>query len=402
MIDGEHTLGLPGGPESKTVLHLGDSREVLAAMAPDSIESVVCDPPYEINFMCRGWDSSGVAFDPEFWALCLRVLKPGGHLIAFGATRTHHRIWCAIEDAGFEVRDTLQFLFGSGFPKSLDVSKSIDKAAGAEREIVGKIEAPASGGYQRGQNNWETATGVRTAPATDAAKQWDGWGTALKPAFEPILLARKPLAGTVAANVQEFGTGGINVDACRVGTSKDVPASPPKDREWQRSKGAERGRTADTSGFDPNVGRWPPNVLLTDDAAAELAEQNAKAPRYFPTFKYQAKASRKEREAGCEGLPGKHVRNHHPTVKPLALMQWLCRLVTPKGGRVLDPFMGSGTTGAAARIEGFKFTGIELMPDHFEIARARIEHFASEVADARGSEAPKAKRPQGDLFRGFA
>jgi len=312
------------------------------------------------------------------WGECLRVLKPGGHLVAFGACRTHHRIWCAIEDAGFEVRDTLQWLFGTGFPKSADVEKSMAQEIRTQRKR-------AKGGDRK------SAAKLRHLDRN--ARNYSG-GTALKPAYEPILLARKPLAGTVAGTVQEFGTGGLNVDGCRVG-----------DEDTRRANSSARGvsvgkvHVGRTNGS--TKGRWPPNILLSGLAVAELSKQNENAPRYFPTFKYQAKASRKEREAGCEALPAltppavetqgghdkkglaspragagrtaKTVRNHHPTVKPIALMQWLVRLVTPPGGTVLDPFTGSGTTGIAAKLEGFEFIGMEQSEEYARIARARIE-----------------------------
>jgi site-specific DNA-methyltransferase (adenine-specific) len=292
-------------------------------MDANSIDSIVCDPPYEISFMSKNWDSTGIAYDPEFWALCLRVLKPGGHLVSFGACRTYHRIACAIEDAGFEIRDSLFWNFGSGFPKSLDISKAIDKAAGAEREVVGTSKSPfrmasptignTLNSTQAGDTRSTDAGGYivreHTAPATPEAQQWDGWGSALKPAHEPVVLARKPLAGTVAATVLEYGTGGLNVDGCRLPGGKNVPASAARDRIGQIAKGDEKGRTMDTRGFDPNVGRWPPNVLLSPETAAKLGDKAS----YFPVFDYgdedrffyAPKASREEREAGCEHLPGK-------------------------------------------------------------------------------------------------
>ena len=202
------------------VLILGDSRAKLAEMDEGSIDAICCDPPYEIGFMGKKWDGTGIAYDPDFWRLCLNVLKPGGHLVSFGACRTYHRIACAIEDAGFEIRDSLHWLFGSGFPKSLDISKAIDKAAGAEREVIGPgINAAAKARHAARHIAADTVTyfgapdgPAITAPATPEAQQWDGWGSALKPAHEPVVLARKPLAGTIAETVLEYGTGGLNVD----------------------------------------------------------------------------------------------------------------------------------------------------------------------------------------------
>lgn len=368
-------------------LDCGDCRQLLAQLPDNSIDAIVTDPPYELGFMGRDWDRSGIAYDPDVWAHCLRVLKPGGHLAAFGATRTYHRMACAIEDVGFEIRDSLHWIYGSGFPKSLDVSKAIDRAAGADRQVIGRSKGAGStntqslGAYQPQYD--------ATAPATDAARQWQGFGTALKPAHEPIVLARKPLSGTVAANVQLHSTGALNVDACRLATDDDCaqrralvdPASP-----------AAMGAGAQMGGDGHEGGRWPPNVLL----GAVRADWSA----FFPVFRYEAKASRAEREAGLDALPvvtreditgrkadsagqnharsGKtatNIRNVHTTVKPIALMRWLVRLITPPGGRVLDPFTGSGTTGAAALMEGFAFVGFELDPKHVEIAAARIAHW---------------------------
>lgn len=401
----------------------GDSREVLRAMADASVDSVVCDPPYELGFMGRKWDASGIAYDVGLWAEVLRVLKPGGHLLAFGGTRTYHRMACAIEDAGFEVRDSIHWIYGSGFPKSLDVSKAIDKAAGHWR---GRAGAPIDGDNKRslGQHYERTPKGEAI---TDAARQWAGRGTALKPAHEPIVVARKPLDGTVAANVLAHGTGAINVDGTRVGgsggTRRDGKATEPSDAGWPNMRGHGIA--------DLNVGRWPPNILLShapdcDDecaegcAVAEMDEQsgvsNPKprrvgrmggnrgglgmgrggdeigtwpedpgggASRFFPVFRYQAKASRVDRDQGLRDAGVGALRdagvgaqrfNHHPTVKPTELMRWLVRLVTPPNGIVLDPFTGSGSTGVAAVLEGFRFAGVELSPEYAEIARARVAH----------------------------
>lgn len=377
-------------------LHCGDCREVMAGMDAESVDAIVSDPPYGLFFMGKEWDH-GVPGVP-FWTEALRVAKPGTHLVAFGGSRTFHRLVCAVEDAGWEIRDVLMWLYGSGFPKSLDVSKAIDKEAGAERVDLGPHPNWREGKRTNGQSMGAVPNESRiTVPATDAARQWSGWGTALKPAYEPIVLARKPLRGTVARNVQTFGTGAINVDGCRVGTTKNVPSSAPRDRIGQIAKGDERGRTMDTSGFDPNIGRWPANVLLDEAAAAVLDAQSGESvtpskmgrggkrdanvggyamgrqdgmPCYgdrggASRFFYVSKASAKDRGRLEHG-------NNHPTVKPTDLMRWLCRLVTPPGGLILDPFMGSGSTGVAAVAEGFRFVGVDIERHHVEIAARRL------------------------------
>jgi DNA modification methylase len=377
----------------RAVLHRGDSRDVLASMGEASVDAVVCDPPYELGFMGKAWDASGIAYDLGLWSGVLRVLKPGGHLLAFGGTRTYHRMACAIEDAGFEIRDQLQWLYGSGFPKSLDVSKALDKGEGIWRGRAGVV---ASGnGAMAGPNYERTPKGD---PATPAARQWDGWGTALKPANEPIVLARKPLAGTVAANVLEHGTGALNIDGCRI-AADDALVRPP----ILRTDNAVLGRGLGAGVQAEPAGRWPANVLLDEEAARLVDEQSGiltsgsrkagvrtglgyhgasgdggpavvggegGASRFF----YVAKPASAERHIGGE------VENTHATVKPIELMEHLIRLVTPPGGIVLDPFMGSGTTGIAALNGGWRFCGIELLPDHFAIAERRIA-----VATAQGN-----------------
>ena len=361
---------------------------------PDcSVDAVVTDPPYGLSFMGKKWDYDVPSV--EVWAECLRVLKPGGHLLAFAGTRTQHRMAVRIEDAGFEIRDLIAWVYGSGFPKSLDVSKAIDKAAGVEREVIGvnaelakkqtaKTDTAAYG-------NYGAAGGVITAPATDAARQWAGWGTALKPALEPITVARKPLSGTVAENVLRHGTGALNVDGCRVGGSTGRwPANLIHD------------------GSEEVVGLFPHTHASHNQTRTESDNQRGvygggyhhepgsrktgygdpgSAARFF----YCAKASKSDRNEGLDGFTpattsdgravaadnayqrGKTERaNTHPTVKPTDLMRYLCRLVTPPGGVVLDPFMGSGSTGKAAILEGFQFIGIEREAEYVEIAKARI------------------------------
>ena len=417
-------------------IYHGDCREVMATLHAESVDAIACDPPYGLSFMGKGWDHGvpGV----EFWDAALRVAKPGSHLLAFGGTRTYHRLACAIEDAGWEVRDCIMWVYGSGFPKSHDVSKAIDKAAGAERGRKTVRSKSVSTCYA--QDEWTRQHGgtrLDAVPITDASREWQGWGTALKPAWEPIIVARKPLCGTVAENVLTHGTGGINVDGCRVKTGDKlgggmVSMGRPKvsdgwDRPWmhdaevtERKKVEAARKVAEAE----SLGRWPANLIHDgSDEVIGLFPANVKGgtwnrtagARHFnndgePTdyqtsgsdsssgsaarFFYCPKASKADRDEGCEGLGetemdigderpsggswerrGRGVttrRNHHPTVKPTALMRYLCRLVTPPGGVVLDPFTGSGSTGKAAVCEGFDFIGIEREAEYVEIARARI------------------------------
>jgi site-specific DNA-methyltransferase (adenine-specific) len=368
------------------------------------IDAIVCDPPYGLGFMGKNWDH-GVPGIP-FWKLALEACKPGAHLLAFGGTRTFHRLAVAIEDAGWEIRDTLMWVYGSGFPKSLDVSKAIDKAAGAEREIVGvnhngsganltKLANHAAGDTGIGYMDGSGKTFNITVPSTDAAKQWDGFGTALKPAWEPIILARKPLEGTVEQNVRKYGTGALNINACRIAVTNADDPRLGGNGTWSSEKMAknvyEGGYAGERVGSSP-LGRWPANVL--HDGSAEtvagfpmtesgqpcgvktggkgnaFGEYAGSASRFF----YCAKASRQDRDEGCEDLEACHERsNHHPTVKPTALMRYLCKLITPTGGTILDNFMGSGSTGKASMLEGFNFIGIEKEPEYLQIAEARIK-----------------------------
>jgi site-specific DNA-methyltransferase (adenine-specific) len=388
-------------------LHHGDCLDVLATLPDNSIDAVVTDPPYGLDFMGKHWDTGAVAFNPDTWQQCLRVLKPGGHLAAFGGTRTWHRLACAIEDAGFEIRDSIAWLYGSGFPKSLDVSKAIDKAAGAEREVVGYqrltgnalIPTKDKGGtYAVNAGTAPPGDVPLTAPATHAAKQWQGWGTALKPAFEPIVIARKPLEATVANNVLTYGTGALNIDGCRIAGNV-----PPTVQGQASSAGTIYG--ADQRilrEFIPNTaGRWPTNVVLDETQATELDKQSGTltsgkmrpthtiaarnvygqnansgyttmetygdsggASRFYPVFKYQAKAPTTERP--------NHDGTGHPTVKPVDLMRWLIRLVTPPGGTVLDPFVGSGTTAEAAIKEHKHAILIEREDTYLPLIVARL------------------------------
>jgi DNA modification methylase len=453
-------------------LHNGDCLDVLRGMESASVDSIVTDPPYGLSFMGKRWDYDVPSV--EIWAECLRVLKPGGHLLAFAGTRTQHRMAVRIEDAGFEIRDMIAWVYGSGFPKSLDVSKAIDKLDATEArqarrfkftewmrstgltakriddltgtcmgnhytthptqpaiatrehlealrdhipfEVPGWVEALVdertveSENFKRrevvGVAEMRDTSEVRiavtasaddydatarrevaiTAPATDAAHQWQGWGTALKPALEPITVARKPLAGTVAENVLAHGTGALNIDGCRVEAADGDEVvtfdrhAGDRDRDQYRTGTVGNARPSD-------AGRWPANLI--HDGSEEPAALLGDSARFF----YCAKASRKDRNEGCEGMPQQMPKadngaenavsanrgsrsgpreNHHPTVKPTELMRYLCRLVTPPGGVVLDPFTGSGSTGKAAILEGFRFIGIEREAEYVEIARARI------------------------------
>jgi len=387
--------------EKPYTLHLGDCREVLKTLPANSIDAVVTDPPYGLSFMGKGWDHGvpGV----EFWTEVYRVMKPGAHLIAYGGTRTIHRLTVGIEDAGFEIRDSIYWLYGSGFPKSHNVSKAIDAHLGAEREVVGSYagatnigkKADGKKGYAPGTDYPDVDTTVYiTAPATPEAAQWDGWGTALKPAVEPAVLARKPLSGTVAQNVLQYGTGGININGCRIPTDDDYVTGGGVQNMNNQVFGKGLG-----VGLPQNPGgRWPSNILL-DEVSAEMMDQQSGeilesggASRFF----YIAKASSTEREIGLQGMemhPGGSLSggndtrngkdrpqlsaraNHHPTVKPLQLMQYMIRLITPPGGTVLDPFMGSGSTGAACMLEGVQFIGIDITPEYIEIAEKRISYW---------------------------
>jgi site-specific DNA-methyltransferase (adenine-specific) len=368
-------------------LHHGDCLEVMATMADNSVDAVVTDPPYGLSFMGKRWDYDVPSV--EVWAECLRVLKPGGHLLAFSGSRTYHRMVCAIEDAGFEIRDQIMWLYGSGFPKSHDVSKAIDREAGAERRVVGRTRREAGSKFEQSRSLEYDIT----APATPEAEQWAGWGTALKPAHEPIVVARKPLEGTVAANVLAHGTGGLNVDGCRVEGMAPVTVQSQSARAGEVYGADQRDQRV----FEPHTsGRWPANLI--HDGSDEVVglfpqakgQQGAVGPQYgakvsvnaygdygprddfqprgdsgsAARFFYCAKASKADRGEG----------NTHPTVKPTDLMRYLCRLVTPPGGIVLDPFMGSGSTGKAAILEGFQFIGIEREAEYLAIAEARISH----------------------------
>ena len=354
-------------------LHCGNSLDVLATLRDDSIDSIVTDPPYGLSFMGRKWDYDVPSVD--IWVECLRVLKPGGHLLAFAGTRTQHRMAVNIEDAGFDIRDLIAWVYGSGFPKSLDVSKAIDKAAGAEREVVGEKGgryASPKQDFRGGKHHAASGVGSAmfnqiTAPATPEAQQWDGWGTALKPALEPITVARKPFKGTVANNVLTHGTGALNIDECRVEGRERTNYGL---KNSTRRQGNTYGEPTASADFDASKGRWPANLI--HDGSDEVTELTGDAARFF----YVPKCNKKDREDG----------NSHPTVKPTDLMAYLCRLVTPPEGIVLDPFMGSGSTGKAAVREGFSFIGIEREEEYVAIALKRLQVIQRSILASRSAD----------------
>jgi site-specific DNA-methyltransferase (adenine-specific) len=346
-------------------LYHGDCREILQGLPDESVSAVVTDPPYGLSFMGKRWDYDVPGVD--VWQQVLRVLKPGGHLLAFAGTRTQHRMAVRIEDAGFEIRDMIAWVYGSGFPKSLDVSKAIDRAAGAEgsrgpMKRGGERLARLEDGKRDGEGRWGDEAGrdpYTYLPFTPEAQQWQGCGTALKPALEPITVARKPLIGTVAENVLAHGTGGINVDGCRVGDEVRHAAftslAPCKGNRLGAADTAEarQGTQGDPKEY---TGRWPANLI--HDGSEEVTALLGEAARFF----YTAKADKSDRGPG----------NNHPTVKPVDLMRYLVRLVCPIGGVVLDPFSGSGTTLAAAQAEGCLAIGVEREAAYCEIIKGRF------------------------------
>jgi DNA modification methylase len=438
------------------VIHHGDSREVLKGIPDNSIDSIVTDPPYALvsivqrfggegaapaqgdvyarasaGFMGQTWDTGETAFDPTFWTEVLRVLKPGGHIVAASGTRTYHRLAVAIEDAGFEIRDMISWLYGSGFPKSHDVSKGIDKAAGNEREVIRErytakrikpgATVVAEGGYGKQDISF---TATDTAPGSPESAEWQGWGTALKPACEPWVLARKPLVGTVAANVLAHGTGALNIDGCRIAAPEGLTTGGQGGRS-PNFMDAARGLGKLARSEAHQQGRWPANVLhdgsdevisafpnapgqlravtgeerskitanvygdfgSTGEGAVPRLEVDKSAARFF----YSAKADAEDRVFTCTacdirfiGKPQCACRDpedntkpapisSHPTVKPIDLMQYLCRLITPPGGTILDPFAGTGTTGTAARREGFECILIEREATYVKDIECRLE-----------------------------
>ncbi len=428
-------------------VYVGNNLDILKTFPDNSIDSVVTDPPYGLGkepnavdvlsdwvkkgyhevkgkgFMGKEWDA--FVPQPNFWKEIYRVLKPGGYVLSFAGTRTYDWMVMAVRLAGFEIRDMIAWLYGSGFPKSLDISKAIDKSMGAKREVVGKHQQPAKSIYTQAQVEMSKDVNI-TAPSTEEAKQWQGWGTSLKPALEPIVMARKPLAGTVAQNVLKHGVGGINIDECRVDFENGENTLRPLGKSaYQKGSGMVNGGIAGTHevkfeiGGNSDKGRFPANVihdgseevvsLFPESKAGEYKGEGTKsggiwsestgqpagreygdsgsASRFF----YTAKASKEERNFGLYDFEkdvvtdgrtkpidnafnrGKTKRkNTHPTVKPIDLMRYLVRLVTPKNGICLDPYLGSGTTAIACEMEKFSWIGIELMPEYAEIAKARI------------------------------
>jgi site-specific DNA-methyltransferase (adenine-specific) len=384
---------------ANAVVYHASNLDVLPFMADNSIDSIVCDPPYELGFMGKAWDSTGIAYSVELWRECLRVLKPGGHLLAFSGSRTYHRMVVAIEDAGFEIRDMISWISNKTFPKSHNIAKATK------------------------------------------ADEWQGWGTALKPTVEPVVMARKPVDGTVAANVLRWGVGGLNIDASRIGTETIVNPAGGIPNGANNFVGTDKVRDRSV---EPTVaqGRWPANIILDEYTAALLDEQSGitKSPQaYIPEgykdssmfgiggvnhdkeygdsggasrFFYVAKASKRDRNEGLDELPETKVgsfngnaiqpdgnkiganpdqpnqpaQNFHPTVKPTDLMRYLIKLVTPAGGIVLDPFTGSGSTGKAALLDGYQFVGIEMTADYLPIIKGRLEWAENEYLSAAEKE----------------
>ena len=411
---------------------LGDCIEEMQKLIDDGvqIDSIVTDPPYHltsivkrfgsknaapakdkdgafqrqsVGFMGKEWDGGDVAFRSDTWKLAYNLLKPGGHLLAFSASRNYHRMAVAIEDAGFEIRDQIMWIYGSGFPKSLNIGKGVDKKLGNEREVIGKGKPMSSLGVMH-DDNWQSDSEYNQ---TKGNSEWEGWGTALKPAHEPIVMARKPLEGTNIDNVLKYGTGGINIDGCRIqgddtGSERKITNRKSRNENgvWTDENSGMKADGAKFADADPK-GRYPANVMhdgsdIVQDifpkttstkiskerkAGSEFGQNSGwnkhnnkdsglmpaygdegSASRYF----YCPKVSKSERNNST-------IKNTHPTVKPIKLMRYLCRLVTPKGGVVLDPFMGSGSTGIATKQENFQFIGIEKEKEYYDIACKRIE-----------------------------
>lgn len=416
-------------------IYNGDMLDMLQVIEPESIDAIVCDPPYELGFMNKSWDSTGIAFKKETWQNCFEVLKPGGYLLAFGGSRTYHRIACAIEDAGFEIRDCVMYLYGTGFPKSMDIAKALEAklTLGSSnpkdfKKLNGEQITRGNWGYATMQleqgyrnKNYDTEAESETylgklEPTTDLAKEWQGWGTCLKPAYEPIIVARKPFKGSVVDNIIKYRVGGLNIDECRVKNTNADNYDLEK-RQVSKAVGSnndgwflDKMRNYSTKHGVVDNGRFPANVItdgseevakgMPNTTSTPIAEESAM--RYF----YSAKASKKDRDEGLDNLndgllrrvrPDKNDdkptglnkdprfapvvrKNIHPTCKPTELMQYLVRLVSPKGATILDPFMGSGSTGKAVMFENrerdanYKFIGIELTDEYLPIAQARIEY----------------------------
>lgn len=446
-------------------LYKGSMLDMLDEIEPNSVDAIVTDPPYELNFMNKGWDNSGIAFQKETWEKCLQVLKPGGHLLAFGGSRTYHRIAVAIEDAGFEIRDTIQWLYGSGMPKSLNIGLSIDKKNGVDNRTGRTVKGVGTNNTVAMKNGLgETQEFASVYEEREATNEWKGWGTCLKPAYEPIIVARKPCKGTITENVMAYRTGGMNIDECRVPLEDGFVMKETK----RQSRASEdivfnsgscgMDNTKNTLASASPEGRFPANVILSYDkenadevcegfpqtvssgGSGEASKANTfantynggwgkeqdcahlggcgdkgSAARYFMNCPYEeddwdlddeelkelqsavasdntpyglgealrycytAKASKRDRNEGLKKT------NPHPTVKPVSLMQYLVRLVTPAGGTVLDPFNGSGSTGKGTMKEnlergvGYKYIGIELTEEYLPVAKARIEYISKQL-----------------------
>lgn len=352
-----------------------DCRVGLAMLPDNSVDAILTDPPYELGFMGNAWDKSGIAFDLSLWAEALRVLKPGGHMLAFSGSRTYHRMTCAIEDVGFEVRDSIMWVYGSGFPKSRDVSKDIDKIYGAERAVVGHQYRAATG---RDEGYGFSETLAITAPASPAAQVWQGWGTGLKPAHEPICVARKPMGEkTVAANVLAYGVGAINVGACKVEVDPEADAKQLRTMNVSQHDGAD-GWGMNTTGAREGArvlgldGRWPANFI--HDGSPEVVERFPNAARFFQTCEWSSDDIERALFFYC-AKPSKAEKgrdNPHQTVKPVTLGRYLARLICPPGGTLVDMFAGSGSFGISAQEEGFSFLGFELDPTICEYANNRL------------------------------
>lgn len=414
-------------------IYNGDMLDMLQVIEPESIDAIVCDPPYELGFMNKSWDSTGIAFKKETWQNCFEVLKPGGYLLAFGGSRTYHRIACAIEDAGFEIRDCIMYLYGSGFPKSHNIGLAIDKKNGVESEVVG---VGKSGCNSRAYQS-EKPTTSGNYDIKKSQNEWQGWGTCLKPAYEPIIVARKPFKGSVVDNIIKYKVGGLNIDECRIGETGGI-----KKVNIIKNSGSKICRFGcDGDKIETGEGRFPANVITdgSEEVRSGLPETKSNGGNYtmqdFSSFKssmmhftnkkcekprincdkqfpidsgsamryfYSAKASKKDRDEGLDAFEERKTtdgciranvetarkfgansalrKNIHPTCKPTELMQYLVRLVSPKGATILDPFMGSGSTGKAVMFENrerdanYKFIGIELTNEYLPIAQARIEY----------------------------
>jgi site-specific DNA-methyltransferase (adenine-specific) len=393
----------------------------MKAMPDNFIDSIVTDPPYELGFMGKSWDSTGIAFNVEVWTEALRVLKPGGHLIAFSGSRTYHRMAVAIEDAGFEIRDQIMWVYGSGFPKSMDIGKAIQKASGVQPVGFKENENAAFYGTGSGGQYNPTPRQLFMPPLEGDAANWQGWGTALKPAHEPMVLGRKPVVGTIANNVLTYGVGGLNIDESRV--EGKLEGDPNR---FAKTDGGSFNAFSKEAPVVRQDGRWPANFIhdgsdevvalfpdtgkstggrigkksMGDVTNVPAGQYEAGDPGYGDSgsaarFFYCAKTSKRDRNEGLDDSYAKQMDesrkagskrgnnprnrganervNHHPTVKPTSLMQYLVRLVTPPGGTVLDPFMGSGSTGKACVYEGFNFIGIDQSAEYVEIACARID-----------------------------